>query len=218
MGSPQLQFTVTNQVIRRIDGFQVVKDSQNYLYASFDFLTDEWDGHVKTALFRNGMKGTVYEQILEDDVCLVPHEVLAGSENYMFVSVFAGELITVNKERVFIETSGYWSDAESSTPPTPSVYQQIIDRLEDVEDTVVESAEAAATSERNAKDSEINAAASADSASASADRAEQSALNSGYMFFDINNQGHLIYTRTANLDDGFSLEEGRLIYRGRIHS
>lgn len=164
MNSPQLRFEITNQTIHRVDEFDVVGDSQNYLYAQFDFLTDEWDGLVKTALFRNGMDGTVYEMILENDQCLVPHEVLSGKEKFMYVSVFAGELITVNKERVYIESSGYWVDAESSEDPTPSVYQQIMDRLEDVENTVVESAESASASAETATQAAESASESATTA------------------------------------------------------
>lgn len=42
-------------------------------------------------------------------------------------------------------------------------------------------------------------------------RAAQSAAQSGYMAFEINSDGHLIYKRTPNVDVKFRLEEGRLI-------
>lgn len=44
------------------------------------------------------------------------------------------------------------------------------------------------------------------------DRAEQAAQEKGYMDFFINDQGHLIYERTDNIDNiDFELDEGRLI-------
>lgn len=81
------------------------------------------------------------------------------------------------------------------------------------------SAENAHTSEVNAKASEDNAKISEDNASASAteaeewaDRAEQSAEDAGYMEFHINENGHLIYERTSNVDQiDFELVNGHLI-------
>ena len=88
------------------------------------------------------------------------------------------------------------------------------------------SATNAGTSEDNAKVSELNAEAyknqaqlSAESASASAteaeewaDKAEQSAQDAGYMEFHIDDNGHLIFERTSNVDQiDFSLVNGHLI-------
>ena len=88
------------------------------------------------------------------------------------------------------------------------------------------SASNASTSEDNAKVSELNAEAyknqaqlSAESASASAteaeewaDKAEQSAQDAGYMEFHIDDNGHLIFERTSNVDQiDFSLVNGHLI-------
>lgn len=89
-----------------------------------------------------------------------------------------------------------------------------------------QSASNASTSEDNAKVSELNAEAyknqaqrSAGSASASAteaedwaDKAEQSAEDAGYMEFHIDENGHLIYERTSNVDQiDFSISNGHLI-------
>lgn len=208
----QLRFSISNQIIQRKDEFSVVADSKNYLYAQFDFVTNEWDGLIKTALFRNGVDGTVYEAILQNDICLIPHEVLSGKDKFMYVSVFAGDLITVNKERVYIESSGYWSDAESSIEPTPSVYQQVINRLEHVEDEVINSATSASNSEAKAKEYADSAYESATESSNSADRAEQAAINAGYIDFRIDGNGHLIYRKTRNVDADFELVNGRLVY------
>lgn len=84
----------------------------------------------------------------------------------------------------------------------------------------------ASTSEDNAKVSELNAEAyknqaqaSASSASASAteaeewaDKAEQSAEDAGFMEFHIDENGHLIFERTSNVDQvDFELVNGHLI-------
>lgn len=50
----------------------------------------------------------------------------------------------------------------------------------------------------------------ANTASQAADKAEQSAGQSGYMYFYIDENGHLIYTHTSNVDVDFILENGHL--------
>lgn len=127
----QLFFEVTNQKIKRTDTFKPVASSINYLYAHFDFLTKEWDNLTKTAIFR--YNDNSIEVILDaDDNCLVPWEVIEN-EGDIYVSVFAGNLITANKSRVHIYESGYGSDLESANDPTPGVYQQILSQLETIE-------------------------------------------------------------------------------------
>jgi len=126
----------------------------------------------------------------------------------------------------------------NSTPITPSEYEQFVasvrtdaERAEAGATSAEASAQAASESEANAKvsednakESEINAKASEESASASAqsasesaqsasddaDRAEQASANAGYMFFHIDERGHLIYERTSNTQVDFYLQNGHL--------
>ena len=51
---PVLHFVVNNQIIARTDTFVPVRNSRNYLYAEFEFKTDDWAGKSKTALFHSG--------------------------------------------------------------------------------------------------------------------------------------------------------------------
>lgn len=56
-----------------------------------------------------------------------------------------------------------------------------------------------------------NANAAAENANAAADRAEQAAKENGYVFFEIDAAGHLIMTKTENVENlDFRLENGRL--------
>ena len=81
------------------------------------------------------------------------------------------------------------------------------------------SAVSASLSAQIAEDAKTIAQASANSASASAesaeewaDKAEQSAEDAGYMEFHIDDNGHLIYERTSNVDQiDFTLVNGHLI-------
>ena len=143
----QLHFSVKNQWISRTDNFRPVGRSKNYLYAKFSFLTDEWVG-VATALFRKG--NILKDQLIgSDGVCQVPPEVLDfDGEFTVTVSVFCGSLVTANKANIRVYETGYEDDGEHSHPPTPSVYEQILERLSKVEylevdaETLVEGSQA----------------------------------------------------------------------------
>ena len=136
----QLQFSVSNQSITRTDEFRVVAESIDYLYAQFTFLTEEWSEKTITAQFRSDKSDKTYEYILDsENKCLVPWESLnLQGGGYIYVSVFAGALITTNRAKVFVEQSGYDENAESAAPPTPSVYQQILDKLDEIETSFAE--------------------------------------------------------------------------------
>ena len=121
-----ITFKVNRQNIVRTDTNRVVSDSRNYLRASFEF-SEEWTG-IKTAIFKSG--DIVRNSILENNECLVPWEVI--KPGLMKVSVFCGDLITADSSTVPITESGY---AEGGAPqdPTPTVYDQIIAMLNDIE-------------------------------------------------------------------------------------
>ena len=131
---PTLEFEIKNQIIIRVDTFRVVADSENYLYAHFNFLTDEWKDLVKTAIFFFLSDEPQVVILDENDTCLVPSEVLRGNGNYIYVSVFADSLITANRTKVFVEPSGYTGDVEDIITPTPSVYWQLIEMYEQLQD------------------------------------------------------------------------------------
>lgn len=136
----QLQFAVNHQIISRTDNFKPVAESKNYLYAHFTFETDEWSDVVATAIFRND---TAAKEVLinQNGDCLVPWEIIQNNGDVIYVSCFAGDLITVNMARVRIYETGYGDDLESATPPTPSVYAQIIDRMDGIETAVEDATE-----------------------------------------------------------------------------
>ena len=121
-----LTFEVENQMIRRTDTNIVVADSKNYLHASFTF-SEEWQG-AKTAIFSHGVDR--YCVLLENDMCLVPWEVI--KQGSIGVTVFCGDLITANTVYVSVYKSGY-GDGKVPSEPTPSVYQQIISLLNDID-------------------------------------------------------------------------------------
>ena len=123
-----ITFNVYKQKIKRTDTQQIVSDSRNYLKASFSFSDDDWTG-IKTAIFKNG--DVVRHAILDDNnECLVPWEVI--KLGILHVSVFCGDLITADTATVYINDSGY-EDGGAPQDPSPTVYEQIIAMLNEIE-------------------------------------------------------------------------------------
>lgn len=116
----ELKFSVTGQLLKRSNIETVVADSKNYLSAAFIF-SEDWSEITKTAVFSHGEN--VFNVVLEDDKCIVPHEVI--KESHFNVSVFGGDLITASEVRVDVMESGM-EDGETPSEPTPDIYNQIV--------------------------------------------------------------------------------------------
>lgn len=124
-----LVFVVNGQMITRTDNLLPVAKCRNLYRAKFDFKNANWDG-IKTALFKMGNKPKAV--ILdENDECDVPWEFFDTEKTaYGTVSVFCGDLVTANKESVLVMQSGY-EQSEASEPPTPDIYNQILEVVDD---------------------------------------------------------------------------------------
>lgn len=128
-----LTFLANKQVLTRTDNSLVVADSVEYLIAKFMF-ADGWDGKAKTVVFGNGTD--VYTVPLVGDSCMVPWEVLKASA--FKVSVYGthdDERITTNMILIPVNESGY-SEGLTPQPPTPDVYEQIMDFIEELDDEI----------------------------------------------------------------------------------
>ena len=121
----KITFKVDGQYITRTDHEKPVAKCRHLYQAEFEFTGDEWTG-AKTALFANGNKAK--SQILDEkNTCEVPWEFFDTDTGTIgLVSVFCGDLTTANSASVYIAKSGY-VESDASVPPTPDVYQQLID-------------------------------------------------------------------------------------------
>ena len=100
----------------------------NELEAEFSF-SNEWSGRQKTAIFkRTGIHAIPV--LIENDKCIVPKEVLRNCSKFE-VGVIAGNIHTTNIVEVYIDRTCYNEDAEIPDP-TPSIYDQIIEKLESI--------------------------------------------------------------------------------------
>lgn len=126
----RFEFNVSGQRIERIDKIVPVAKCRNLYNAHFNFLTEEWTG-TKTAIFSQGdySKSMLID---ENGECEVPWEFFDTElDTYGYVSVFCGDLVTANQADIRIKKSGY-HDSDASVPPTPDVYQQIIEKIDNL--------------------------------------------------------------------------------------
>ena len=133
---PVLKFVVNNQIIERTDTFVPVRSSKNYLYAEFDFQTNDWSSKSKTVLFRSGDNDPVPVLLGEMNSCLVPAEVLTGTS--FSVSIIAGNLITANMVVVKLYESGYRTG--DIPEPSGTLYEQLMTAFDEAKQTVIDSA------------------------------------------------------------------------------
>ena len=125
----QLEFNIKQQTLTLTSAdLNVVADSVKYLSCKFTFCED-WENIIKTAVFVSA-KGNVFNVILEEDICIVPWEVI--EHPHFTVSVFGGDRITTNKVVVNVSKSGY-QKGETPQEPTPDIYAQIIELIENIE-------------------------------------------------------------------------------------
>lgn len=113
-----------------------VRSSKNYLYAEFDFQTNDWNGKSKTVLFRSGDNEPVPVLLGETNTCLVPAEVLTGTS--FSVSIIAGNLITANMVVVKLYESGYRTG--DIPEPSETLYEQLMTAFDETKQTVIDSA------------------------------------------------------------------------------
>ena len=176
-----LEFNVKNQTISRVDRFDPATDSVDYLTAKFNFITADWDGKTKKALFRSGTVS--YEAAINaSGVCTVPWEVLVSPENKfsalsgcikIFVSVVgtSGTIQIPTKEcRVELGVSGL-TESLNGAEPTPNLYEQFVDTIKADNDATV----AEITADNDETRAEVEALK--ESAETAATSAEQSAAS-----------------------------------------
>lgn len=103
----------------------MVEKTLNYVKCIFDFVSDEWNGTIKTAYFRNEKTGEIISQILQNDECMIPHEVLKdeGCVSFSVVGEKEDYRITSNAVSFFNHPTVYGGEPSD---PTPTEYEQII--------------------------------------------------------------------------------------------
>ena len=210
MERSEVKFRARDQVLAFTGGIRkYASNTVNYVEASFE-LQDNWSGFdVIAAVWNNGTTRIVTD-LDSDGKCRVPQEVLSKKGD-VYVNL-AGttsangavteRLTTYPVWVLVVEAKSHIKGVETAEI-TPSQFEQFASNVHSEADR----AEAAKESARTyAEDSAVSAEESEEWAHA----AEQAAGQSGYMFFHIDERGHLIYERTPNVEVDFYLQGGHL--------
>lgn len=121
-----LKFEINGQTLKRVDTFGVVADSINYLEAEFDISNSDFGGII-TAIFEPLFGGVAYEQVLVDNACVVPYEVIKASGFKVSLFCYIDEKrITTNPFTIRVAESGY-KKGETPREPSPTEYEQLVE-------------------------------------------------------------------------------------------
>ena len=116
-----------DQVLQLINAPRITSGGVNDVRAEFEFCP-LWDSLAKSAVFYTDPKNA-YKQVLEDDACDVPSEVLAVP-GLMYMGVFgvnaAGDVVRTSGVLVLNIEPGAITEATAVSDPTPELYQQIL--------------------------------------------------------------------------------------------
>ena len=126
-----LSYTVTGQRIEVTETAMLVAGTVNIYTARFAF-DAAWDGLQRTAVF--AVDGITREQLLEDDACTVPWEVLVAG-NRLRVGVYGTKadgtrLPTIWTERRLYINPGAGPTQEAADP-SPTLVEQLLGRIGD---------------------------------------------------------------------------------------
>lgn len=115
-------FNVKNLRISKTENIFATEGIRNVFRAVFHFLSTDWDGLVKTAIFEN-VDGKKEQVLLSDDACDIPDSFFVKS-GICYVTVMGGDFMVTNKAPVIVANAGYTSaegDAEAK-----NYYEQIM--------------------------------------------------------------------------------------------
>lgn len=105
----------------------VTSGSVNVYEVQFQF-DSEWDGLEKTAVFRAG-DCTVSTLLDETETCIIPWEVFQDAKRTLYAGVYGtknGSTVLPTIWASLGEIRQGCEPGESTQPPTPSVYEQIL--------------------------------------------------------------------------------------------
>lgn len=148
-----LKLNIFNQRLSYFADSEVVADSKGYLTFTLE-TSEDWANYVgKTVQFTRNGKTYSVTNIMDNVEYAVPWEVLVGA-GIMYVNAFAvaetGKRATTNQIAVEITASGLNEDDLKPTDPTPDIFQQYVEQVQENADKAFQSAQNAATSEQNA--------------------------------------------------------------------
>lgn len=152
---------------------KLAADSIDFVEVVFQ-LPSEWANLQCVAQFAQNDR--CYNKALVDGKCKLPNEMQAGEFSVSVFGYEAGQAVrgTTSPLVDIIEESGFHSDGATPVPPTPDLYAQLLEKINQTEATIGEYADAAKQSAAAAKASEDEAAKSATDADRTANSIKDS--------------------------------------------
>lgn len=181
-----LEFSISNQLLSRLDATQVMADSENYLECLFQFSAD-WNNTVAVATFGHSNVSEPISVRIVDGKCLVPHEVIKtyGFQLSVYGTVEEDEgkvcHIPTNTVTVEVEASGAGTGLAPAAP-TQSLYDTLMTAITEGEAEVLEAKISAQTSAGVAMGAQTGAEKAAASAKVSAETSAAEARNAQELY------------------------------------
>lgn len=135
MGKTILKVGCIDQRLILIADPEIASGGQNEDVVEFEFCS-LWDGYGKTAVFYR-TEDEVYHVLVEDDRCVIPHEVLRD-EGALYFGVFGVKGDTIRTSEVIRYRLGKGALTSGSAPsdPTPDIYAAILMHLDAIESSL----------------------------------------------------------------------------------
>lgn len=138
----EIVIKVTHSSLAKVKDAQIVANTAKALLCKFEFKTEEWAEMARTAVFvkKHGRCCTVKEDPVhvllgDDNVCEIPAEVLEdGGEFKVGIFGIKDEEVLPTNFLVFKIKEGCFSTGTEPAPPTPTIYQQLLNSLEKKQD------------------------------------------------------------------------------------
>ena len=128
-----IRVSCVDQVLRLLERPILASGGMNESVVAFDFC-EKWNGFIKTGVFYRDEECLYYSLLDENDTCIIPWEVYIEPGTFYFTIFGVKDDIrkTANTLRYRVKKGIVGDDMIPSTP-TPAVYEQIITRLEAIE-------------------------------------------------------------------------------------
>ena len=127
------------------------QQSENCLECTFDFVTPEWQGLVKTAHFKSESGGKVYSVVLNNDRCFVPSKVLENDGYFSFSVIGEKENYRITTSALSVLNRAAVYGGEPQEEPEETQYEQMVSLAANAVSAAQEAKDIAAAIEADAE-------------------------------------------------------------------
>lgn len=128
-----IRLSANDQDLKIIDLVKLASGNKETVALQVRF-SPEWDGYTTSAVFFSSTApDDIYEMLLTEGRCTIPHEVLAvAGELVIGIRGAKPDAVKVSDRIKYTVVDGAPTGTATAQGPTPDVYQQILEKLNDV--------------------------------------------------------------------------------------